>query len=224
MLQAEKQVGSPPWCRNILQPEHHTHASLTVQMWIAEQGYRIIKCQIWSFDWTGSRAISWATLPARECGVLWNCLNQFAGIPGAWRAVETWKNCVLMLQDTDFTEADLKSFQLAAKKDKLKVYHNSCGYQAGRKVEGFTALIPSKLRQHRLPDTAGNLLTCCIEGIACINTMPLPAAKKASLKLSLRHSLHTNLNMSHGLQTGITMKAPLTAIFIPAEPLMVELC
>ena len=29
MLQAEKQVGSPPWCRNILQPEHHTHASLT---------------------------------------------------------------------------------------------------------------------------------------------------------------------------------------------------
>ena len=37
-----------------------------------------------------------------------------------------------MLQDTDFTEADLKSFQLAAKKDKLKVYHNSGGYQAGR--------------------------------------------------------------------------------------------
>ena len=68
-----------------------------------------------------------------------------------------------MLQDTPFTEAEFASFQLSP----------------SRKVGGVTTLIPSKLRQHRLPDTAGNLLTCCIEGIVCINSYAAPSRQQS---------------------------------------------
>ena len=84
--------------------------------------------------------------------VHFNIVTQHCSLQGAWRVLATYQNCVLILQNTPFTEAGFAILQLRAKKSQLKVYHNSSGYQDGRKVGGVTTLIPIKFRQDRLPD------------------------------------------------------------------------
>ena len=97
------------------------------------------------------------------------------GVPGAWRAINTLTDRILLLQDTPFQKEELRVFMNTAKRRHWKVYHAETSKTSGRPNGGVTTLIPAHLRQQALTTSSGNLLITMIQGVAVINSYAFPA-------------------------------------------------
>ena len=54
------------------------------------------------------------------------------GVPGVWRAISTFTDCILLLQDTPFQKEELRVFINTAKRRRWKVYHAAASKTSGR--------------------------------------------------------------------------------------------